>query len=140
MTKKSWLKIALAALILTLCATTALAQDQSKGPPPFPPPPAQCLADGNGYLYVLIGPSILQYKEDNMTLIQTVTLPAPEDSKQISTSVQNPPMPPGLSWLIDKEISGEYLYIVAPRYIFRYSLPALELDQKQALPKSKALQ
>ncbi len=140
MTRKLWLKIALTMLILTLYAATAFAQDQTKGPPPFPPPPPQCLVDGNGYLYVLFGPSILQYKEDNMTLIQTVTLPAPDDSSQASISVKKPPMPPGLSWVIDKETGGEYLYIVAPRYIFRYTLPSLVLDQKQALPKPSALQ
>ena len=134
MNKNLWLKAALVVLILTICASTALAQDQSKGPPPFPPPPAQSLVD-NGYLYVLIGPSVLQYKLPDMTLQKTVTLPAPEDSKQVSSGSQKPPMPPMLSLVTD----GDYLYLVAPGYVSQYSLPGLELIQKQALPKPDAL-
>lgn len=130
-----WKKVVMGVLILALCASTALAQEQRKGPPPLPPPPAQCLVDSNGYLYVLIGPSILQYKLPDMTGPKTVTLPAPEDSKQVNISVQKPPMPPGLSWLISETSDGEYLYVVAPGYIFQYSVPGLELVQKQALPR-----
>lgn len=134
MNKNHWIKVALAVLILALCANTALAQDQSKGPPPFPPPSAQTLVE-NGYLYVLIGPSVLQYKLPDVTLQKTVTLPAPEDSQQVSSSSQKPPRPPMLSMLTD----GDYLYLVAPGYLFQYSLPGLELVQKQALPKPEAL-
>jgi hypothetical protein len=129
--KNHWIKVALAVLILALCASTALAQDQSKGPPPFPPPPAQSLVE-SGYLYVLIGPTILQYQLPDLGTPKTVTLPAPDDSKQVSSSGQRPPMPPMLSMLTD----GDYLYIVVRGYLFQYGkLPDLELITKQALPK-----
>jgi hypothetical protein len=137
MNKHFWIKTAMALLILALWTCTALAQDQSKGPPPFPPP-VKCLAD-SGYLYVLIGPSVYQYKSPDLILQRTLTLPAPEDTRQVSsstsTSTSRPPMPPMLSMIID----GEYLYLIAPGYIFQYSLPDLELVQKQALPKPEAL-
>jgi hypothetical protein len=134
MNKNLWLKVAMTVLFLSLCASTALAQDQSKGPPPFPPPPAQSLVE-NGYLYILIGPTILQYQLPDLGL-KTVTLPAPEDSKQVSSTSQRPPMPPMLSMVTD----GDYLYIVAPGYLFQYGkLPELELITKQALPKPEAL-
>lgn len=133
MNKHFWRKTVMALLILTLWTCTALAEDQSKGPPPLPPP-AKCLAD-NGYLYVLIGPSVYQYKAPDLTLQRTLTLPAPEDARQVSSNASRPPMPPMPSMIID----GEYLYLIAPGYIFQYSLPDLELVQKQALPKPEAL-
>jgi hypothetical protein len=132
MNKNHWITVALAVLILALCVSTALAQDPSKGPPPFPPPPVQSLVD-NGYLYVLIGPSVLQY-DDNMTLQNMVSLPAPEGSKQVISSSQKPPMPPMLSMVTD----GKYLYLVSPGYVFQYSLPDLVYQKKKALPKPEA--
>jgi hypothetical protein len=133
MNKNLWLKVAVVVLFITLCASIVLAQDQSKGPPPFPPP-IQSLAY-DGYLYVLIGPSVHQYKVTGMSLQKTVTLPASEDSKQVSSISQKPPMPPMLSMVTD----GDYLYLVSPGYVFQYSLSTLELVQQQALPKPEAL-
>jgi hypothetical protein len=134
MNKNLWLKLFMAVLILTLCSSTVLAQDQPKGPPPFPPPPAQCLAY-EGYLYVLVGPSVLQYQVTDMSLKTTVTLPAPEDSWQVSSSSQKPPRPPMLSMVID----DGHLYLVTPGYVFQYSLPGLALENQKALPKPEAL-
>jgi hypothetical protein len=126
-------KVALAVLILVLCATTALAQGQTKGPPPCPPPPAQSLVN-NGYLYVLIGPSILKYDVTDLSLTKSITLSPPEDSNQLISTTQRPPMPPVLSMVTD----GEFLYLVAPGYVFKYSFD-LELLVKQALPKPDTL-
>ena len=132
MNKKHPLKVVMAALILTLCASIALAQEQRKGPPP---PPVQSLAN-NGYLYVLVGRSIHQYLLPDMTLQKTVTLPAAQDSKQVDANGQKPPMPPMLSFLID----GEYLYVLGARYMYQYSLPDLDLEVTQSLPKPPDLQ
>jgi len=119
-------------LILILCASNVLAQEQRKGPPP---PPVQALAN-NGYLYVLVGQSIHQYVLPDMTFEKTVTLPAAHDSKQVDANAQKPPMPPMLSFLID----GEYLYVLGARYMYQYSLPDLDLQVTQSLPKPPDLQ
>jgi hypothetical protein len=132
MNKNLMTVIALALVTLVFCASTVFAQDQSKGPPPFPPPSAQSLLE-NGYLYVPIGPSILQYKVEDMSLQNTIT-PGSDSSNQASSSTQKTPIPPIVSMVTD----GDYLYIVVPGYIFKYGkLPELELitKQKQGLPK-----
>jgi hypothetical protein len=134
MNKNLLSKVTLTVLILTLCASTVIAQDQTKGPPPIPPPRAQSLVE-NGYLYVLIGPSVLQYRVTDMNLITTVTLPAPEDANQVSSSIKRPPMPPMLSMVAD----GTYLYLVSPGYVFQYSLPDLSLVNQKVLPRPEAL-
>lgn len=55
-------------------------QTTSSQPPPlhmgFPPPPASVCTDGK-YLYVLMGPRILQYSIPDLTLQNTVELPRP---------------------------------------------------------------
>ena len=131
MNKKHPLKVVMVALILTFCASAVLAQEQRKGPPL----PVQSLAN-NGYLYVLVGQSIHQYLLPDMTFHKTVTLPAAQDSKQVDANAQKPPMPPMLSFLID----GEYLYVLGARYMYQYSLPDLDLEVTQSLPKPPDLQ
>ena len=128
MNKKHPLKVVMVVLILNLCASAVLAQEQRKGPPP----PVQSLAN-NGYLYVLVGQSIHQYLLPDMTFRKTVTLPAAQDSKQVDANAQKPPM---LSFLID----GEYLYVLGARYMYQYSLPDLDLEVTQSLPKPPDLQ
>jgi hypothetical protein len=130
--KKHPLKVVMVVLILILCASNVLAQEQRKGPPP---PPVQALAN-NGYLYVLVGQSIHQYLLPDMTFHKTVNLPAAQDSKQVDANAQKPPMPPMLSFLID----GEYLYVLGARYMYQYSLPDLDLEVTQSLPKPPDLQ
>ncbi len=55
-------------------------QTASSLPPPphmgFPPPPASVCTDGK-YLYVMMGPRILQYSTPDLTLQNTVELPKP---------------------------------------------------------------
>ena len=131
MNKKHPLKVVMVVLILNLCASAVLAQEQRKGPPP----PVQSLAN-NGYLYVLLGQSIHQYLLPDMTFRKTVTLPAAQDPTQVDANAQKPPMPPMLSFLID----GEYLYVLGARYMYQYSLPDLDLEVTQSLPKPPDLQ
>jgi hypothetical protein len=126
--RKHQLMVVMAVLILSLGASTVLAEEQPKGPPP--PPPAQSLAN-DGFLYVLVGQSIHQYQLPDMTFQKTVTLPGARDFKTVDAGSQRPPMPPILSFLID----GEYLYIVGARYMYQYSLPDLDLQVTQSLPK-----
>jgi hypothetical protein len=125
------LKVALVTLIVLLCASNVLAQEQRKGPPP----PVQSLAH-NGYLYVLVGQSIHQYLLPDMTFQKTVFLPAAQDSRQVDVNVVKPPMPPMLSFLIE----GDYLYVLGARYMYQYSLPDLGLEVTQSLPKPPDLQ
>jgi hypothetical protein len=133
MTKHLCAKTLLAVLILALCSSTAFAQTQGKGPPPFPRPPVQSLLNG-GYLYVLMGPSLLKYEVTDLNLTKSTTLSPPEDSAQATSTAQRPPMPPPLTMLTD----GESLYLVAPGYLFKYSFD-LELLVKQAMPKPDTL-
>jgi hypothetical protein len=125
--KKHRITVAMVALILVLCASTVLAQEQRRGPPPV-----QALAN-NGYLYVLVGQSIHQYLLPDMSFQKTVTLPGGLDFKPSDADVQKPPM---LSFLID----GEYLYVLGARYMYQYSLPELDLEVTQSLPKPANLQ
>jgi hypothetical protein len=133
MNKDHRIKVGMVLLVMTLCASTVLADGQGKNAPPMPPPPVQSLAN-NGYLYVLAGSSVHQYKLPDMTLQKTVTLPPAEDSNQVNVNAQRPSMPPALTLIIDEE-NLYLLYLVNAGYIYQYSLPDLSLEQIQTLPK-----
>jgi hypothetical protein len=123
--RKHQLIVVMAVLILSLGASTVLAEEQPKATPP--PPPVQSLAN-DGFLYVLVGQSIHQYQLPDMTFQKTVTLPGARDSRTVDAGSRRPPI---LSFLIDRE----FLYIVGARYMYQYSLPDLDLQVTQSLPK-----
>jgi hypothetical protein len=132
MNKNLCTKVAMAVVILTLYTSTVLAQDQPKGPPPFPPP-AQLVAHDN-YLYVVNSHSIYQYLlDDNMTLDQVVTLPKPQPPTATGTQNLRPPMPPPPG-KVSVMVEGEVLYVLDGRSIYRYQLPGLSLKQTVTLP------
>jgi hypothetical protein len=137
MNKKHRMKVGMVLLMMTLCASTVSAEGQGKSAPPTAPPPVQSLAN-NGYLYVLAGTSVHQYKLPDMTLQKTVTLPAAEDSNQVNVTAQKPSMPPPLTLIIDQE-NLYLLYLVNAGFIYQYSLPDLSLEQIQSLPKPEFL-
>ncbi len=58
--------------------TTSSTTPSSGQLPPPPPPMPQGLWAGNGYLYVLLGPSVYTYSVPSLTLQNTVALPKPE--------------------------------------------------------------
>ena len=134
MKKNHRLRVGIILLILTLCGSMVFAQVQGKSAQPMPPPPVQSLAN-IGYLYVLIGPSVHQYKLSDLTLQKTVTLPASEDSSQANAADQKPPRPPAASMIIE----DENLYLVNFGHIYQYSLPDLTLEQIHALPTPESL-
>jgi hypothetical protein len=117
-------------LVLTVCASSVLAQDSAvpPGPPPHPPF-AQGLAKGD-YLYVLDMRSIHQYYLKDVSLKQTVPLPdLPAPLTQAVTDAR-PPMPPRSSFLIEEN----ELFVFEMRSIHKYNLPSLEFVTTTTLP------
>jgi hypothetical protein len=132
MNRKQWVKLTITVMMVTLCTSVVFGQDQQKGQPPLPPPPAQWVAHDN-YLYVLNMRSIYQYQdyvEDNMTLEQLVTLPKPQAAATSSNLKLPLPPPSGSASLLAE---GNILYVLDGPYIYRYRLPDLTLQQTVTL-------
>jgi hypothetical protein len=133
MNRKQWMKFSIIVMTVVLCASVAFGQDQQRGQPPLPPPPAQLVVHDN-YLYVLNMRSIYQYQdylEDNMTLEQLVILPKPQAAATSSSSLKAPvPPPPGSPSLLAE---GNILYVLDGSSIYRYRLPDLTLQQTVTL-------
>jgi len=128
MNRKQSIKLSIIVMMVSLCASVVFGQDQQKGQPPLPPPPAQLVSHDN-YLYVLNMRSIYQYQdylEDNMTLEQVVVLPKPQAASASSNLKAPMPPPPGSASLLTE---GNILYVLDGSFIYRYKLPDLTLQQ-----------
>lgn len=60
--------VVMALLLVTVCVSSALAQELRTARPPFPPPPVQWAAQGD-YLYVLDARFIHQYSIDRKSVV-----------------------------------------------------------------------
>jgi hypothetical protein len=74
----------LAVLVVLLAGVASSGFAQTSTPPPRPhhmghmgPPPPASICTDNKYLYVVIGPKIMQYAIPDLTLKKTVDLPRP---------------------------------------------------------------
>jgi hypothetical protein len=77
--------VTILAVLVVLFAGVGSGLAQTAAPPPRPhhmghmgPPPSPSICTDNKYLYVVIGPKIMQYSIPDLTLKKTVDLPLPK--------------------------------------------------------------
>jgi hypothetical protein len=126
----------LALVMILTGAPTFAGPPEGMFPPPGPPSrmgPAGLTADKQ-FLYVVAGPTIMQYSLADLKLVKTVDLPRPAPPKPPEARpFPPPPLPPagpqGL-W------AGEgALYVLAGPRLYRFSTPDLTLKNTAELPK-----
>ena len=118
---------------------------QNRKPPRDPKPVPSGICTNGQYLYILDGKVIHQYTLDNLTLMNTVEIPAPEPPTDITPSQrgkqnfeagQGPrgrkPHPgPGPSGFCT---TGQSLYVMQGKSIYQYTLNDLTLMNTAELP------
>ncbi len=112
-------------LLLTVCVSSALAQELRTARHPFPPPPVQWAAHGD-CLYVLDARFLHQYSMSDLRLKQTLPLPEPETVSSTDSGGSGPPIPPPRMSLLAQ---GDDLYVLDFRSIHKYKLPSLDFVQ-----------
>ncbi|MGC8491571.1 MAG: hypothetical protein ACP5SH_07520 [Syntrophobacteraceae bacterium] len=140
---KKLLEVSILYAALLFATVYALCGQATAQPPPGPPMfgrgncPGAIFGDGKN-LYVTAGGKILEYKLEAMTLIHSVTLPAPAPPAGKPESMGHgpcPPMPPPPSAQDSLWAGNGKLYVLAGPALYVYQTPDLKLEKTVLLPR-----